>query len=81
MSNTQLALLVALTLSSVTLVACDRDNQSGASQKATGRVESAVGEITGDPKLKSDGKKDEVVGGFKTVVGDVKDTVKDAAKK
>lgn len=81
MSNTRLALLVALALPAVTLAACDRHNQSGAIQKATGHVESAVGDITGNDKLKRDGKKDEVVGGLKTVVGDVKDTVKDAAKK
>jgi uncharacterized protein YjbJ (UPF0337 family) len=81
MSNTRLALLVALTLPLATLAACDRDNQSGAVQKATGHVESAVGDITGNNKLKRDGKKDEVVGGLKSVVGDVKDTVKDAAKK
>ena len=63
------------------LAACDRDNQSGAMQKTQGHIESAVGDITGNDKLKRDGKKDEVVGGVKSVVGDVKDTVKDAVKK
>jgi uncharacterized protein YjbJ (UPF0337 family) len=49
-------------------------------QKTTGHIESAVGDFTGSDKLKHDGKKDEVVGGVKSVAGDVKDTVKDAVK-
>jgi uncharacterized protein YjbJ (UPF0337 family) len=82
MSNPRLALLAALTtLTAAPLAACDKDHQSGAMQKATGHVESAIGELTGNDKLKREGKKDAVVGGVKSALGDVKDTVKDAAKR
>jgi uncharacterized protein YjbJ (UPF0337 family) len=50
----------------------------GGGQKTKGQLESAAGSLTGDPKLKNQGKKDEVVGGVKQTVGDVKDAVHDA---
>jgi len=56
------------------------DSGSGHAQKTTGQVESAVGSLTGDAKLKREGKKDEVVGGVKSAAGDIKDAAKDAAK-
>jgi uncharacterized protein YjbJ (UPF0337 family) len=58
------------------LAACD--SGGGGGQKTKGQVESAVGSLTGDSKLKNEGKKDEVVGGVKKTVGDVKDAVHDA---
>jgi len=61
---------------SLALAACD--DSSGHSQKAVGHIESGVGAITGDAKLKREGKKDEVVGGVKSAVGDLKGAVKDA---
>lgn len=80
MSNTRPALVAALSLTAVALGTCDKGHQSGAMQKTTGHVESAVGDFTGSDKLQREGKKDEVVGGVKSVAGDVKDTVKDAVK-
>jgi uncharacterized protein YjbJ (UPF0337 family) len=80
MWTTRLALLAALTLMGAPLAACDRSQESSATQKTIGHVESAAGDLTGSEKLKHAGKHDEVVGGVKSVVGDVKDTVKDAAK-
>jgi uncharacterized protein YjbJ (UPF0337 family) len=80
MNNIRLTAISVLLLTATSLVACDRDNQSGAMQKATGHIESAAGELTGNDKLKREGRKDEVVGGVKSVAGDVKDTVKDATK-
>ncbi len=71
-----LAILSALTLS---LAACG-DSGDGAGQKTKGQFESAAGSLTGDAKLKNEGKKDEVVGGVKKTVGDVKDAVKDSTK-
>ncbi|MGZ3275609.1 MAG: CsbD family protein [Caulobacteraceae bacterium] len=62
----------------LTLCACD--GGSGSGQKTAGHVESAVGSLTGDAKLKREGKKDEVVGGVKSAVGDLKDAAKDASK-
>jgi uncharacterized protein YjbJ (UPF0337 family) len=66
-------------LSALALVAvsgCDRG--SGAGQKTAGRIESGVGSITGDKHLKREGKKDEVVGGVKSAVSDLKGAVNDA---
>ena len=80
MPTIRLALVAALSLTASALCACDRSHESGAMQKATGHIESAVGDLTGSEKLKREGKKDEVVGGVKSVAGDVKDTVKDAVK-
>jgi uncharacterized protein YjbJ (UPF0337 family) len=58
------------------LAACGSGDGDG--QKTKGQFESAAGSLTGDSKLKNDGKKDEVVGGVKNTVGDVKDAVHDA---
>ena len=80
MPNFHETLTAVLILSATTLAGCSKGHDSGAVQKATGRFESAVGDLTGSEKLKRDGKKDEVIGGVKSVVGDVKDTVHDAVK-
>jgi len=60
----------------VSLAACNSGDGGG--QKTKGQVESAVGSLTGDAKLKRQGQKDELVGGVKKTVGDVKDAVHDA---
>jgi uncharacterized protein YjbJ (UPF0337 family) len=62
----------------VALSACDQD--SGHAQKTQGKIESGVGELTGDKSLKKEGRKDEVVGGVKSAGSDLKDAVKDAKK-
>ena len=56
--------------------------------QAKGRVKEAAGDLTGNDKLKSEGKTDQVVGDAKKVVSDVADkaedlidTVKDAVHK
>jgi uncharacterized protein YjbJ (UPF0337 family) len=69
----------ACALAALTLTACERGGDDGASQKTKGHIESAAGSMIGSDKLKRDGKKDEVVGGVKGAVGDVKDAVHDAA--
>jgi uncharacterized protein YjbJ (UPF0337 family) len=61
-----------------TLAACGKHSSEGSIQQATGHVEAAAGDLTGSSKLKHEGKKDEVEGGVKHVVADVKDTVHDA---
>jgi len=81
MPFTRPALAAALALAALAMAACDRSHESGATQKSIGHVESAAGDLTGNDKLKHAGQHDEIVGGVKSVVGDVKDTVKDAAKK
>ncbi len=57
---------------------CGDDHGGG--QKTKGKIESAAGSFLGDAHLKREGKKDEVVGGVKKTVGDVKDAVHDALK-
>ncbi len=72
-------LLVGLAaVMAVSVSACGRGE--GADQKAKGQLESAAGSLTGDSHLKHEGKKDEVVGGVKNTVGDLKDAVHDASK-
>ncbi len=56
----------------------DCNSGDGGGQKTKGQLESAAGSLTGDAKLKREGQKDEVVGGVKKTVGDVKDAVHDA---
>jgi len=68
-----LAIVGALAAS---LAACNSGDGGG--QKTKGQLESAAGSLTGDAKLKREGQKDEVVGGVKKTVGDVKDAVHDA---
>jgi uncharacterized protein YjbJ (UPF0337 family) len=75
-----LTLTAALLVAAAALGACAKHDDNGAIQKATGHIESAAGDLTGSSKLKHDGKKDEIEGGVKSVVGDVKDTIHDATK-
>lgn len=60
----------------LTAAACSQDG--GESQKTRGEVKSAVGSLTGDEALESEGKKDEVVGGVKSAGEDLKEAAKDA---
>ena len=72
-------LLAALaTVMAFGVSACDRGEGDG--QKAKGQLESAAGSVTGDAHLKREGKKDEVVGGVKNTIGDLKSAVHDATK-
>ncbi len=71
-----LSLAAALSFAALAVCACDKGEGSG--QKTAGQFESAAGSLTGDAKLKNRGKKDEVVGGVKNAVGDVKDAAHDA---
>ena len=51
---------------------------SGKSDELKGRVKEAAGALTGDKKLKREGKADQVVGKVKQKVEKVVDKVKDA---
>lgn len=51
---------------------------SGKSDELKGRVKEAAGALTGDKKLKREGKTDQVVGKIKQTVEKVIDKVKDA---
>ena len=51
---------------------------SGKSDELKGRVKEAAGALTGDKKLKREGKVDQAVGKIKQTVEKVVDKVKDA---
>jgi uncharacterized protein YjbJ (UPF0337 family) len=53
---------------------------SGTKDKVEGRVKEAAGALTGDEKLKSEGKADQFAGKVKDAVGAVVDKTKDALK-
>jgi uncharacterized protein YjbJ (UPF0337 family) len=52
---------------------------SGKTDELKGRVKEAAGALTGDAKLKREGKADQLVGKVKQTVEKVIDKVKDAA--
>lgn len=66
-------------VAAIGMSACGRGHD-GATQQTKGHLESAAGSLTGSEKLKREGKKDEVVGGVKNAVGDLKDAARDATK-
>jgi uncharacterized protein YjbJ (UPF0337 family) len=52
----------------------------GSVDTAKGRVKKAAGELTGDERLKDEGRVDKASGNVKDKVGDAADKVKDALK-
>jgi uncharacterized protein YjbJ (UPF0337 family) len=49
--------------------------------KAKGKIKQAAGDLTGNEKLKREGKLDEAKGKVKGMVNDAKDEAKDEAKR
>jgi uncharacterized protein YjbJ (UPF0337 family) len=45
-------------------------------KRAKGKIEETAGKITGDEKLKADGKADQMAGKVKNVIGGIKDTIR-----
>ncbi len=54
---------------------------SGKTDKVKGRIKEAAGALTGNDKLRDEGKADQAVGEVKEAVQKVADKVKDAVKK
>ncbi len=54
---------------------------SGKTDKVKGRIKEAAGALTGNDKLREEGKKDQAVGEVKEAVQTVADKVKNAVKK
>jgi uncharacterized protein YjbJ (UPF0337 family) len=54
---------------------------SGKTDVLKGRIKEAAGALTGNDKLRDEGKTDQAVGKVKEAVQDVADTVKKAVKK
>jgi uncharacterized protein YjbJ (UPF0337 family) len=59
----------------------DRMRAEGAGQKMAGKVKEAAGKVTGDSKLKAEGKADQAVGGVKNAIGGAADSLRDADRK
>jgi uncharacterized protein YjbJ (UPF0337 family) len=56
----------------------DKDRIEGAGKQIKGSVKEGVGKVTGDEKLKGEGKADKVEGKVQNTVGGLKDKVRDA---
>ena len=59
----------------------DKDRIAGSAKVIKGSVKEAIGKVTGDAKLETEGEADKVEGKLQNAVGGVKDTVRDALKK
>lgn len=59
----------------------DKMRAEGAGQKMAGKAKEAAGKVTGDAKLKAEGKADQAVGGIKNAAGGAKDSLKSADRK
>jgi uncharacterized protein YjbJ (UPF0337 family) len=59
----------------------DKNRVEGAMDKAKGNVKKAVGDVTGDEKMKAEGEADKAKGAVKSAVGGIKDAVRDIKDK
>jgi uncharacterized protein YjbJ (UPF0337 family) len=55
----------------------NKDRIEGLAKELKGSVKSAAGTITGDAKLKAEGKSDKVAGKIQNAVGGIKDSLKE----
>ncbi|RYG14186.1 MAG: CsbD family protein [Caulobacteraceae bacterium] len=55
----------------------DNDRIEGAAKNIGGKIKEAAGKVTGDEKLKAEGKADQVEGKVQNTVGGIKDTLRD----
>jgi uncharacterized protein YjbJ (UPF0337 family) len=59
----------------------DRNRVIGAAKETKGAVKEAVGKVTGDAKLRADGRADKAEGKTQNAIGGALDTMRDALKK
>jgi uncharacterized protein YjbJ (UPF0337 family) len=55
----------------------DNDRIEGAAKNIGGKIKEAAGKVTGDEKLKAEGRADQVAGKVQNAVGGLKDTLRD----
>ncbi|HYC96764.1 CsbD family protein [Brevundimonas sp.] len=55
----------------------DHDRVEGAAKNLGGNIKEAAGKVTGDEKLKADGRADQAEGKIQNAVGGLKDTIRD----
>ncbi len=53
----------------------DHDRIEGAAKNIGGKIKEGVGNVTGDEKLKAEGKADQVAGKVQNTVGGIKDSI------
>lgn len=54
----------------------DHDRIEGAAKNMGGKIKETAGKVTGDEKLKAEGRADQVAGKVQNAVGGVKDALK-----
>lgn len=59
----------------------DEDRFKGAAQQAGGKIEGAIGSMTGDAKTQAQGYADDVAGSAQRTYGQAKDAVRDTASR
>ncbi|WGM31772.1 CsbD family protein [Brevundimonas sp. NIBR11] len=55
----------------------DQDRIEGAAKNIGGKIKEAAGKVTGDEKLKAEGRADQVEGKVQNTVGGAKDALRD----
>ena len=55
----------------------DKDRIEGAAKQGGGRMKETAGKMTGDEKLKAEGRADQMRGKTQNAVGGMKDTLRD----
>ncbi len=55
----------------------DHDRVEGSAKNMGGEIKEAAGKLTGDEKLKAEGRADQVEGKVQNAVGGLKDTLRD----
>jgi uncharacterized protein YjbJ (UPF0337 family) len=56
----------------------DKQHVKGAAEKTEGKIKEVAGHVTGNKKLETEGKADQVKGAARNIAGDVKDAGKEA---
>lgn len=54
----------------------DKDRIQGSAKVVKGKIETTVGKITGDTKLETKGRADQVEGKVQNAIGGIKDTIR-----
>jgi uncharacterized protein YjbJ (UPF0337 family) len=57
-------------------MAIDKDRVEGSIEQMKGRVKEAAGKVTGDEKLKNEGRADQAKGKLQNMVGGLKDALR-----
>jgi uncharacterized protein YjbJ (UPF0337 family) len=59
----------------------DKDRIAGAGKELKGQIKEVAGKLTGDAKLRADGKADKFEGKVQNAIGGIKDAAREAASK